>query len=290
MNAAEGLLREYVKTLGSVAALYVAFSLVELLLPAERGQRFGRRLFNSLYLPFVVAFLFVVQVPFAPLYAWVLDLAGGGLLGGLVTPRSGWAAQCLFAVAFAFVWDLWQYWIHRLQHAVPVLWQTHRFHHSETAFNSSTQARHHALHYLVLLAAYPAILIVFGPQLPHAVAAFVLFRLWGFVNHVNARIELGPFAALLAGPQWHRIHHSLLPEHQGRNFATFFPAIDVLFGTYYAPRRGECPPTGLPDEESDGTLREATITPFQAGYRALAVRLGRRLRPASALASAGTTR
>ena len=30
-----------------------------------------------------------------------------------------------------------------------------------------------------------------------------------------------------------------------KNFAAYFPIWDVLFGTYWHPRKGEFPPTGL---------------------------------------------
>jgi sterol desaturase/sphingolipid hydroxylase (fatty acid hydroxylase superfamily) len=59
-------------------------------------------------------------------------------------------------------------------------------------------------------------------------------------------VAFGAATPLLAGPQWHRIHHSTQPEHANRNFAAFFPFLDTLFGTYYAPRAGEYPPTGRP--------------------------------------------
>jgi sterol desaturase/sphingolipid hydroxylase (fatty acid hydroxylase superfamily) len=102
---------------------------------------------------------------------------------------------------------------------------------------------------------------------------FVMFRLWGFVNHANIRIPLGVATPLLSGPQWHRIHHSTMTEHQDKNFATLFPFIDILFGTYYLPLRNDFPPTGLRDAEQSSALREATVGPFAAWYRTTSVRL-----------------
>jgi sterol desaturase/sphingolipid hydroxylase (fatty acid hydroxylase superfamily) len=171
------------------------------------------------------------------------------------------------------LWDLWQYWLHRLQHTVPFLWQTHRFHHTETALNATSQTRHHFLSYLLSVIFYLPMLVIFGGQSPPYLAAFVMFRLWGFVNHANVRLNIGLLTPIISGPQWHRIHHSKLLEHQNRNFATFFPFIDVVFGTYYCPRKDEYPVTGLIEEVPVKLLREATIAPFVACYQASLTKL-----------------
>jgi len=80
--------------------------------------------------------------------------------------------------------------------------------------------------------------------------------------HLNSRISLGPLTPIIAGPQTHRIHHSKLPEHIDKNFAAIFPLWDVIFGTYYHPKRGECPPCGLASGETVHSFRYALLMPF----------------------------
>lgn len=184
----------------------------------------------------------------------------------LINPPRGIFAEFGFALTFAFVWDLWQYWVHRMQHAWPVFWQTHRFHHSETALNASAQARSHMLNYVMRTIMYLPLLLVWGSMSPHFAAAFVMFRLWGFVNHANTRLNLGFLTPIISGPHWHRIHHSTFAEHYDKNFAAFFPFIDILFGTYYRPGKDEYPATGIPVREFSGDLSEATIAPFVGLY------------------------
>jgi sterol desaturase/sphingolipid hydroxylase (fatty acid hydroxylase superfamily) len=167
---------------------------------------------------------------------------------------------------YAFVWDLTQYAFHRLQHATPALWATHRFHHDETALSAVAQARHHPTSTVLAALFHLPVLILLGAQVPHLVAAFLMFTLWGFVNHANLRIGFGPMTPVIAGPQWHRIHHSIRDEHRDRNFAALFPVIDVMFGTYWHPRHGEYPPTGV-REPHVPSLRAATVDPFVAWYR-----------------------
>src|SRR6185436_19466136 len=141
--------------------------------------------------------------------------------------------------------------------------------------NSSSQSRHHVLSYALNLACYAPILLLFGARIPHAVAAFLMFKLWGFVNHANIRVSFGPLTSIIAGPQWHRIHHSMRAEHLDKNFATFFPFIDRAFGTYYGPGEDEYPSTGLAGGERERFVRQATVSPFIAWYSALR-RLARR--------------
>jgi sterol desaturase/sphingolipid hydroxylase (fatty acid hydroxylase superfamily) len=267
-------LREYGNILLSLFILTVIFSFLELVAPAEKGQGISKRLLNLLYLPAALAIALLTQFIFAPYYAYGLSVTHGGLLPQFIDAHSSFAAQLLFAFFYAVLFDVWQYWVHRLQHTVPFFWETHKFHHSETALNSSTIGRHHVLNNLLFLILYLPVLIMLGPQTPHFIALFLMFKFWGFVNHTNVRLTLGPLTGIIAGPQWHRIHHSLDANHHNKNFATFFPFIDILFGSYRRPLRNEYPPTGLPVETCSGFLRDATIEPFSAWHKTIGRRLG----------------
>lgn len=275
MTTLINLMREYGSILLSMLILTVIFNFLELLVPAEKGQAVSKRLFNLLYFPFALALALFLQFLLAPFYSHALGITRGGLLPEFINAQSGFAAQLLFALFYALVFDIWQYWAHRLQHTIPFFWETHKFHHSETALNSSTIARNHVLSNLLFILLYLPVLIILGPQTPHFIALFLMFKLWGFVNHSNLRLNLGPLTPIISGPQWHRIHHSLYAEHHDRNFAAFFPFIDILFGTYHRPVKNEYPPTGLSAEEGEGFLRDATISPFSTWYKMTARRLGR---------------
>jgi sterol desaturase/sphingolipid hydroxylase (fatty acid hydroxylase superfamily) len=275
---AGAILREYLNLVGTVFLLTLVFYPFELLAPAERHQPISSRIFNLAYTPLLLAFAILIMHPLLNRMAGqALLLAGDGILAGAIRPRSGFVAQLLFAIWFALVWDIWQYWLHRFQHRVPFLWQTHRFHHGETAMNSTTQTRHHFLSHLLYGISYLPVLVLMGSQTPHYIAVFVMFRLWGFVNHMNVRLNIGPLTPFISGPQWHRIHHSIHTEHLNKNFATFFPAIDMLFGTYYQPGKNEYPPSGLPAGQDTGALSEATIAPF-LGWQQSIMRRIRRVR------------
>ena len=274
MTGAFNILREYINLAGSVLLTALIFYALERLAPAERGQPLSGWLFNVAYTPLILALIILLDLLFHPARSHILASTGGGLLPVFVGEESGPAEHLLFAVAYAVVWDFWQYLLHRLQHAVPFLWETHKFHHSETALNSATQSKVHALSYLLTVVFYLPVIALFGSQAPHFIATFLLFRLWGFINHMNVRVSFGPLTPVISGPQWHRIHHSINAEHYNKNFATFFPFIDIMFGTYYRPRKEEYPPSGLAGERLPA-LRGATVEPFLAWHKMALGRLRR---------------
>lgn len=269
-------LRLYLDTVLSVILLTALFYPFERLQAAESRQRFADRLLNYLYYPFALAWVFTLQILLGPWHARLIGWARGGLLPAV---PAGVGGEIVFGVLFALTWDTWQYWVHRAQHAWPLLWETHKFHHSETSMNTSTQARHQWLSHVVYMTSYAPMLLLFGARAPHIIATVLMFRVWGFVNHANVRINFGPLTSVIAGPQWHRIHHSVEPEHLDRNFAAFFPVIDRLFGTYYAPAPDEYPATGLIATEAGATAERpvvlATIGPFLSWYRGIKGRFRR---------------
>ena len=254
---------EYLSLVGSVIVLSLIFYPFELLAPAERKQPFSKRLINLLYVPLFLALAIFFLQPLANAVALrIFTVTGGGILGHWLVAPNSLAHHVMFAFAYAVWWDLWQYTLHRLQHALPVLWETHKFHHSETALNSTTQARHHIFHHALATVFYLPVLLVIGGSAPHWIVVFAMFRVWGFVNHANIKVRFGVLTPVISGPQWHRIHHSTVEAHRDRNFATFFPFIDMIFGTYYRPRKGEFPPTGLIDGERSNSWAEATFQPL----------------------------
>jgi sterol desaturase/sphingolipid hydroxylase (fatty acid hydroxylase superfamily) len=259
------MLQQYATLLGSVLLLTILFHVAERMFPAEKGQPVGRLLFNVSYTPFMLAAVIAIGVLLGPIVAFAVDRTGGGLLASAIEPRGSIGFHLLVILSYALVFDLCQYALHRLQHAVPFLWETHRFHHDETALNAAAQTRVHATSYALSVLFYIPAAMIFGLKPLDVVSSFVLFQLWGFVNHANLRVGFGPLTPLLSSPQWHRIHHSREGAHRDKNFAIFFPFIDMLFGTYYRPRRGEYPATGLSGKQ-DSPLRAATIGPLLAWY------------------------
>lgn len=180
------------------------------------------------------------------------DWRSQGLLGGV-----------LATLIYAVVWDFFQYWAHRLEHKLPALWIFHRTHHSDTHMNSSTSLRQSLGGAMLgfFLTSIPAAIVCGGGMLPY-LGSLILFSGWGYFNHANVRLSLGPLGLLLSGPQWHRIHHGVNPEYHNCNYAAFFPVYDLLFGTLRLPQKDEWVQTGIENDQSCRSTFKQVFLPW----------------------------
>jgi sterol desaturase/sphingolipid hydroxylase (fatty acid hydroxylase superfamily) len=142
--------------------------------------------------------------------------------------------------------DLFYYWLHRFQHTSKWLWAEHELHHSEEHINVTTTWRHHWLDtVLAPLFIGPPVFLLFDTTVGIAVWVILFSQLMPYFVHLDSRIRFGWFNYVLSSPQSHRIHHSKAPEHMDKNFAVVLPLWDIIFGTYYHPKEGEWPSTGV---------------------------------------------
>ena len=136
-----------------------------------------------------------------------------------------------FAI-YLFGTEFCLYWIHRAFHG-KALWRYHAIHHASEDVEWISAARFHPVNILLgsvlvdviaLLAGItPDIFLIMGP-IDTITSAWV---------HANLDWTLGPFKHVLAGPVFHRWHHTV--EHGDKNFAGTFSLFDVMFGTFYMP-------------------------------------------------------
>jgi sterol desaturase/sphingolipid hydroxylase (fatty acid hydroxylase superfamily) len=142
--------------------------------------------------------------------------------------------------------DFFYYWLHRLQHTSKWLWAEHELHHTDEHVNVTTSWRHHWLDTVLQpLFILPPVLLLFNPVVGTVIWVIVLSKLMVYFVHLNSPIRFGWFNRVVSTPQTHRIHHSKLPEHMNKNFATALPLWDILFGTYYHPKEDEWPSIGV---------------------------------------------
>jgi sterol desaturase/sphingolipid hydroxylase (fatty acid hydroxylase superfamily) len=166
---------------------------------------------------------------------------------------------------YLLTWDFLEYATHRLQHAVPALWAMHSLHHSEESYNVMTSMRHFwAESALKAMLVYPLLAIFFHVPPAFPVIAGGIYFVNHFCAHLNVHFSLGRFALWFMNPQFHRIHHSVEPQHIDKNFADLFPFWDVMFGTAVAPRPEEFPKPGLLEGKKPKSLFEALVWPLRA--------------------------
>lgn len=152
---------------------------------------------------------------------------GHGPLAALPLP----AQMVVFLIGEDFI----LYWTHRLFHGRR-MWRYHAVHHSSEELDWISAARFHPVELflrgvaadviMLLIGISPNVLVVLGP-LTVAHSAFV---------HANLNWTLGPFKYVIATPVFHRWHHTAADRGGEKNYASTFPILDILFGTFYMPK------------------------------------------------------
>jgi sterol desaturase/sphingolipid hydroxylase (fatty acid hydroxylase superfamily) len=184
--------------------------------------------------------------------------------GGLINLRSDGWWFLLSLVILVLVMDILTYVVHRAQHKFPVLWAMHSLHHSAEAMSMVTGARHFWFEAIVVAPIFWILGIIFkvSPEVIGTVGLLFFFLGDGLV-HLNMRVSFGPFVLWLNNPQFHRIHHSVEPQHRDKNFCKMFPVFDVIFGTAWKPGKDDFPKTGLASSETASGFLDGIIWPVR---------------------------
>lgn len=156
------------------------------------------------------------------------EVEGWGLL-----PRLGLAPAATLLGSVVLL-DLVFYFVHRLNHRIPLLWRFHRAHHGDQELDVSSALRFHPGEVLIstavkagavaLLGVPPAGLVLFEMTL----AAAAQFQ------HSNLRLPCAldeTLLLLVVTPRMHWIHHSRRPQDHHANFGTILSCWDRLLGT-----------------------------------------------------------
>lgn len=254
-----------------VVAVYffIGFLLERFARVTERSSE-GNRFFNYGNTMIFHVFDVLIGLLIAVQVASIVAAVHGRL--HLFESHPGLPFAVVLAVLISMFGDFGEYWWHRAQHRFKWLWPIHELHHSDECMNVTTTFRFHWLESPVrnCLGLIPAVF------LPAPQTTIPLYFLIGCANiffvHTNTRISFGWFNRIVACPHTHRIHHSKLPKHFDKNFASVWPFWDVLFGTYYHPEPDEFPPTGLAEGVAETSVTRAAFAPFRAWARMIAPR------------------
>lgn len=164
-------------------------------------------------------------------------LAIVGIRNLLALEVMSWPVWAHLLVGFV-VRDFVQWWVHRLLHAHPRLWEFHKVHHSVEEMGFAAHLRYHWMENVIYRTIEYLPLAMIGIGLRDFFIIHIFTLAVGHFNHSNIRIPLGPLRFLFNNPQMHLWHHAYeLPAERktGINFGITLSVWDYLFGTAYQP-------------------------------------------------------
>jgi sterol desaturase/sphingolipid hydroxylase (fatty acid hydroxylase superfamily) len=186
-------------------AIVGLFLIVERLRPAQRRPIFARGyrqdlLYTILNATLVVPLVAALALSFSAVVKKSLPWLVLGRIG--VLPR--WGAIVLIMVLM----DGLNWFVHRANHHVRVLWRFHELHHSQEDMSVLTVFRTHPLiHFSYLLALVPGIVLLANGAL--SITLLVLYGVVLAFAHSNTNLSFGPLDRVFVSPNFHRIHHRL---------------------------------------------------------------------------------
>jgi len=168
----------------------------------------------------------------------------------------------LQAIIFLVGSDLIMYWSHRLFHG-PTMWKYHAVHHSSKDLDWISAARFHPVNIALGSVTADVILLIAGIS-PNALVILGPFTIAhsAFV-HANVNWSLGPLRYVIAGPLFHRWHHTAADQGGEKNFASTFPVLDLIFGTFYLPKNTLPASYGVGDQAFPSDFGAQMIHPYK---------------------------
>jgi sterol desaturase/sphingolipid hydroxylase (fatty acid hydroxylase superfamily) len=263
------------------AGLAAVFAL-QILMPARPGEK----IFSSHVLADGVWFFYanVMNAFVETTYVvWVSVVLGPYLSSLRLTSLETWPVGCRFLVVLLFI-DLMRWLLHYAEHKVPIFWQFHAVHHSQTELSFFTDFRVHFFEYLLRSTFIVIPLLIVDVDLP-AIVGYAIFERWyTHFYHSNLKLNFGPLKYILVTPQSHRLHHIQDASLRDMNFGHYLVVWDWIFATQstawdtYAPTGIE--DASFPLERDRPSIRLLWLPLVQQIYpvKVLALTAWRRLR------------
>jgi len=223
----------WLTTLAWMVGFGIAFGVLARLMPCNPGMYWWKNL-RAVATDFMYWFLMPLMLR---LCRTIMLIAGVVLFYGGREPKflpvndlPLWL-QC---VVIVLIQDFLLYWIHRGFHG-SWAWSFHAIHHSPKMLDWVAASRFHIINNLLAISLVDVAVILLGFA-PIALVVLAPFNIiYSAMVHANLNWTFGPFRYVFASPVFHRWHHTTLEEGLNKNFASNFPILDLLFGTFYMP-------------------------------------------------------
>lgn len=191
-----------------------------------------------------------------------------------ITRLSKLEVMLLFTFSLFVVSDFTRYWLHRLLHAIPWLWEFHKVHHSAKVLTPITFYRVHPIENILFGFRYALSVGVVSGLFVYLFGAFVsvveivganlfvyLFALAGSnLRHSHIKLRY-PYKleVFLISPYQHQLHHSRAYMH--KNFGGYLALWDTLFGTLQRSRATSIKRIGIETQQFQSII-DILFTPF----------------------------
>lgn len=243
---------------------------------------YGLFIFNKLLkaalFPFIVLTMVPVALSVSSAIEWLL---------GPITPFVLPASIIMFIFTFMlFVFDdFTRFYLHRLLHKFPFLWEFHKVHHSATVLTPFTIYRSHPVEnylYACRMALTQGFVVglcyyLFGPTLKMIdiiganVFVFAFNIMGSNLRHSHIAMSWGDkIEGFFISPAQHQIHHSDNVKHFDKNFGTALSIWDRLFNSFMRSSEVGALSFGVGKEgDQHKTLVGIYIQPFVQSYKTL---------------------
>ena len=220
----------------AIAVWLVLLFALERLLPAAprpaNGDRLGwRRLTRNFG-------LFAANIGLSPLLVVPISALAASVA---LDWRPAWWSGALGLVIDLLLLDLFIYWWHRANHAVPLLWRFHEVHHLDGFLDSSSALRFHFGEVALSALARAAIIVLLAVPLSSVLIFETLVLMAAVFHHSNLRLPRRLERALsrvIITPSIHWVHHHAVRADTDSNYGTVLSLWDRLFASRSAtPRR-----------------------------------------------------
>ena len=178
-------------------------------------------------------------------------LASLGITNLVAFEVMSWPVWAHLLLGFV-VRDFIQWWIHRLLHRVPALWEFHKVHHSVEQMGFAAHLRFHWMENIVYRTLEYIPLALIGISLRDFFIIHIFTLAIGHFNHSNFRLNMGVLKYLFNNPQmhiWHHAYHLPSDKAYGVNFGLTLSVWDYIFKTDYIPHDGRDIQLGFPGVE-----------------------------------------
>ena len=178
----------------------------------------------------------------------LLAIAIGSILGFMIVTTYDWISANEFGlfyqielpywikiIAGVFLLDFADYWFHRWDHKIPMLWRQHRVHHSDTTMDASTALRQFPTELIYFTIGELVISVIFGIDIMSMNLFLLVLLPLFFMQHSSLKYPEWTdslFGWILVTPNYHKVHHEQDQYYTDSNYGTIFIIWDRLFGTF----------------------------------------------------------